>query len=490
MAKHKRLISIVTSALMLVTMTGASAFATEQNADLGVQGGTEMAEDQVVPENAEVTDEILSEGEANLNEGEEQVTEASMTIDPIAAQVYTGKEIKPVPVVRYGENVLVEGTDYTVAYVYNKAVSAKWPKVIVTGQAGTPYEGMTAEKAFQIKAPALNAVTGLKALAGYKEIKLKWKKVDGADTYLIMRKDKKKAKGWPRNLCKISAYKTSDGVLKPSVAESPFWENNVKGTVKMYKKYTYTVYAGRYVLYANDSKSTYSESSKLIKSKGVTLKNKKCVAKLRIRCTVKSGTTLKSTNGKKHFKLKKGMKIMTDGYGAGKYSFTKKGARFRMLNVRAKNRKAYYDKKHDYSEEEAEYFINNKNLTFARPSKTNKQYLIWASLYTQQVHVFTKDDGRWEQIDAWDCSSGSASAPSPTGNCSIGKRIKWRHHIEYWNCFSTLNALHGIKPVKYAGYNWVRYLGKIKSNGCIRNRNENAEWIWNHCPKGTKVLVF
>ena len=54
MAKHKRLISIVTSALMLVTMTGASAFATEQNADLGVQGGTEMAEDQVVPENAEV----------------------------------------------------------------------------------------------------------------------------------------------------------------------------------------------------------------------------------------------------------------------------------------------------------------------------------------------------------------------------------------------------------------------------------------------------
>ena len=488
MAKHKRLISIVTSVLMLVTMTGVTAYATEQNADLDVQDNPAAVEDQVAPENAEVTDEALPEDEVVLNEGEETIA-PTMTIDPIDPQTYTGKELKPSPVVKVGETVLSEA-DYTVSYEHNLAVSTKWPKVIVTGKEGTAYEGQTASAVFRIKAPSVPRVTGLKALEGYKEIKLKWNKVEDADTYLIMRNDKKKSKGWPRDLSKIGAYKVRDGELKPAVKNHPYWENNVKGTVKMYKKYTYNVYAARFVQYANDKSTTYSESTKMVKSSAKTIKNRKCVCKLRIRCTIKNGTTLTSTNGKKHFKLRNGMKIMTDGYGGGKYSFYKKGAHFRFLNVRAKNRKAYYDRSHDYSEAAAEYFINNKDLKFARPSNTSKKYLIWASLYTQQVHVFQKNGSRWEQVKAWDCSSGSASAPSPTGYCSIGKRIQWRHHIQYWNCFSTLNALHGIKPVRYAGYNWVRYLGQIKSNGCIRNENENAEWIWDHCPKGTKVLVF
>ena len=107
MAKHKRLISIVTSVLMLVTMTGVTAYATEQNADLDVQDNPAAVEDQVAPENAEVTDEALPEDEVVLNEGEETIA-PTMTIDPIDPQTYTGKELKPSPVVKVGETVLSE----------------------------------------------------------------------------------------------------------------------------------------------------------------------------------------------------------------------------------------------------------------------------------------------------------------------------------------------------------------------------------------------
>jgi lipoprotein-anchoring transpeptidase ErfK/SrfK len=326
--------------------------------------------------------------------------------------------------------------------------------------------------------PTIEPVENLKAISGYNRIKLTWDKVDDADTYFIKRSDKK----WTRDLHKLcDTYPDTYGTWAKT-SKHPVWENYIN--VKMYKKYTYSVYAVKYV------KDPVTGADKTVKSKVKKIKKKQCVNKLRIKVKIKSGTTLHSYNKKgKTYRIHSGQTIITDGYGGGKYYFKHNGAGFRIMNVRTYGEKGLYDKKKDYTEAEAEYFINDKDLKFARPSKTQKPYFIWASLYTQHVYIFHKDGNKWELVKDWDCSSGNPAAPSPTGNCSIGKRIEWRHHTHYWNCFSTLNALHGIKPVKYAGYNWVKYLGQMKSNGCIRNKTENAGWIWNHCSKGTKVLV-
>ena len=56
---------------------------------------------------------------------------AKATIDEIPEAVYTGKEIKPDPVVKYGDKVLVKDADYEVSYKNN--ISTGTATVVVTG---------------------------------------------------------------------------------------------------------------------------------------------------------------------------------------------------------------------------------------------------------------------------------------------------------------------------------------------------------------------
>lgn len=72
---------------------------------------------------------------------------SSVTIAPIAAQPYTGNQIKPTVTVADGGNMLVEGTDYTVAYTNNTEVGTA--NVTITGKGN--YTGNTSTT-FQITA--------------------------------------------------------------------------------------------------------------------------------------------------------------------------------------------------------------------------------------------------------------------------------------------------------------------------------------------------
>ena len=56
------------------------------------------------------------------------LSKASVTV---ANQTYTGKKLKPAPVVKLGSNVLKQGADYTVSYIDNKAAGTAF--VVVKG---------------------------------------------------------------------------------------------------------------------------------------------------------------------------------------------------------------------------------------------------------------------------------------------------------------------------------------------------------------------
>ena len=118
---------------------------------------------------------------------------------------------------------------------------------------------------------------------------------------------------------------------------------------------------------------------------------------------------------------------------------------------------------------------------------SSKSRLIWVSGYCQHVYIFTGSTGNWTCEKDWKISTGKASTPSPTGKKSISKKIKYRHGIKYWSCYSSLNALHGVKR------DWGKRLGSIQSSGCIRNPNSSsngAQWIYYNCQKGTRVYVY
>ena len=98
-------------------------------------------------------------------------------ITGIKNAVYTGKAIKPAPVVKYNGKKLVKGTDYTVKYATNKAVGTA--TVTITGRGKY---GESVKKTFKInpKAVALSALT-----AGKQQLTVKWKKGAGITGYEV-----------------------------------------------------------------------------------------------------------------------------------------------------------------------------------------------------------------------------------------------------------------------------------------------------------------
>ncbi|MBR3134769.1 MAG: hypothetical protein IKG56_04830 [Clostridia bacterium] len=91
-----------------------------------------------------VMDAIATIQESKKNIGE-------LNISDIADQTYTGKEIKPVVVIKDGTKTLVENTDYTLIYIDNTAVGEAKINIVGIGE----YEGNVI-KTFNIKEQAKN----------------------------------------------------------------------------------------------------------------------------------------------------------------------------------------------------------------------------------------------------------------------------------------------------------------------------------------------
>lgn len=303
--------------------------------------------------------------------------------------------------------------------------------------------------ATKVAAPA--KVAGLKAISGFKSVKLTWDASKGA-TYYIVERAKSGGK-----FAKIGK----------KVTKTTFEDKKAK----MYTKYTYRVTA-------------VNAGGKSAPTKLST----KCVRKMRIYITTKVNKHLKAHDGSgKTCTIKAGTRLATDGFGGGCFYFTRKGATFRISGIATRNEKAQWlrpnkSRDNDYTEEDANYFINK--YVKKKHIKSSKKYLIWVSTYTQHLYVFKKSKGQWKLNRDWDVSTGKATSPSPTGNKSIHKKIGSRHGLPCWNCFSSMNALHGCFA------SWEHLLGNPASGGCIRNKNKNARWIYNNCPKGTKVIVY
>ena len=100
--------------------------------------------------NATTTDrkaEILITGKGNYT-GEktvqfviEQKDIADCTVQPISAQIYTGKAVEPEVTVTDGANTLVKGTDYTVAYSSNINVTTTESKAVADISGTGNYKG-------------------------------------------------------------------------------------------------------------------------------------------------------------------------------------------------------------------------------------------------------------------------------------------------------------------------------------------------------------
>ena len=205
------------------------------------------------------------------------------------------------------------------------------------------------------------------------------------------------------------------------------------------------------------------------------------VKTIRYKLTIKTSGTLKSHGGPKAtMKVKKGQQIYAYGFGGGKYIFKNEiGSVFYCNMTRTGKKSCVYEKNMNYNREEAEFFVNSRGIS----SRTGS--LVWINTYTQHLYRFTGSAGNWVCVNDFDCSTGKAKTPSPTGvsgKKAVWKKIKTRHGIPYWSPYSDINSIHAKKK------GWK--IGVPSSNGCVRNYKENAYDVYVNAPIGTAVLLF
>ena len=292
-----------------------------------------------------------------------------------------------------------------------------------------------------VKSPVAN-VKNFKALSTRNAVILKWKKVARATGYVITWKQGSKTK-------KITI---KNGKTTKYLVELPS-DTDYKFSIKATKK-------------------NFKSSRKASTCTGAKLRT------LLIRMHLNTSRTLTShTANAVTTTFPEGFEFTAFGYAGGRYMFYYKGELYYVMRWSTSGHYVSgsdYDK--TYSKAEAESFVNRTGVS------SNTSYLIWTNTYTQKLYIFHGSKGNWELVEGpWSVSTGAPGSPTSTGLTRIKSKEGSNDGLPYWN-ICTEYSIHG----KHSGWD----LGWPQSNGCIRNYNENAKWIYYNCPTGTAVYVF
>ena len=126
-------------------------------------------------------------------------------------------------------------------------------------------------------------------------------------------------------------------------------------------------------------------------------------------------------------------------------------------------------------------------------SSTN--WLILADTTNNHVAIFSGSAGNWKLQKYWSCTSGAPSTPTVTGQFTIGSRgysfgEEHGYSCYYWTQFRGAYLFHSVKYYANTRNIMDGRLGVNASAGCIRLDIDNAKWLYDYIPGGTKVVVY
>lgn len=510
MKKHSRIISILLAMLMVLTSLSIVFAVDEVTEEPQTDGSAVVTETPGETAPAVENEELVAEPQdAALEEAPGEGEEPAATdTEPVMVDVtikYVYEDGTEAAKTFTGQ--VEAGTEYSFPSPPSNRPGYAPDKEAVTG---TAVEGTPVDVTVTYKAAATKEVANLQLHPAYLSIILTWDRVEDAKEYVVQ---KQNANG---------VYEDVD-VVPNSEEEMIRWKDydakGTEGTFSKAKTYYYKV---------------FSVSQTDIRSEAGSAAKGTCVRPMYETVTFKKAAKLTSHSGPKQtITFKKGQTVTCYGFSGGKYRFYYNGSQFWANYVRVKNCKAEYqanaiangkatikttvgkktksvsgytgiwarqnyassndgtygtyDTKLNvesyegiryYDRISAEDFVNDHGINppVAAPS-SKTQYLIWVSTYQQHLYVFEGSAGNWELIKDWECATGAAKSPTPTGHGKvIWKKIKKRSGIKYWSPFQTMNSIHGQKS--------IYTFGAPASNGCVRNYNENAIWVYDNCNTG------
>jgi len=133
--------------------------------------------------------------------------------------------------------------------------------------------------------------------------------------------------------------------------------------------------------------------------------------------------------------------------------------------------------------------VNGKRLT------SSTGYLIWVNTKTIHTYVFTGKAGSWKLVKDMLSTVGKESTPTIKGTFTLlakGSYFTVEDHDDwicrYYSQFYNNYLIHSVVYNK-EGQLVDGRLGMRLSKGCVRVRLENAKYIYDNVPKGTRIYV-
>ena len=130
----------------------------------------------------------------------------------------------------------------------------------------------------------------------------------------------------------------------------------------------------------------------------------------------------------------------------------------------------------------------------ANSLSSNTDYLILVNKSTHKIGVYRGYQGHWSRRTYESCSTGAPSAPTIEGTFTTSKGDTSDSSGSYTHWYLTDFGGCSIWSVPcYKGTKSVAN-GTLGANndtvGCIRVSLDTAEWLWDACPNGSKIVVY
>lgn len=164
------------------------------------------------------------------------------------------------------------------------------------------------------------------------------------------------------------------------------------------------------------------------------------------------------------------------------------------------------DSSHNKTEEEFKLIVNKKVVIKPTPPKTvinntkaenGYPYYIKVNRRNNVVMVYGIENGEYKNLVK--VFTVSASTKTPLGTYRTQNKYVWRQLVgNVWGQYSTritgqilFHSVPYLKQTKDSLEYWeYNQLGIHRSLGCIRLTVEDAKWIYDNCPLGTKVEIY
>ena len=133
---------------------------------------------------------------------------------------------------------------------------------------------------------------------------------------------------------------------------------------------------------------------------------------------------------------------------------------------------------------------------------SNTSKLIFVKRADHFVRVYTGSKNNWKHYSTMSCSVGAKSTPTPKGSFTIGGReeiemnskqtVNWWYNTHFYGKYQFQSVLYYTDPETHKPAHDKVYDGRLGadiSDGCIRLSLTNAEWIYRNVPAETKVVI-